>query len=307
MPTASVEAAALALQNSENENSRKRSIVAAESTEGTDSDAATRQSTTTTNASAASAFKRRKRPRPTDCDAKLALLQEENAILQSRLAALCSQNQRANQDRDEHAHQLSRLLQQQNASPDEMQKLIDHYQELYSDYGRRRHLELQWHLEQLERLANPTNVTKMGLYTLGQGPLMNGSTTGGGHGRGSNPQPDAPISRTLASKPTTNPIVGLLQKELGITGPQNKKILEQRAKIRTVCANLRECLALLNKLKELCEEKTRIFHDRLSRCREILTPEQVLKLLVWIHEHNETVSQACPGWGSEHLPVSKAL
>ena len=64
-----------------------------------------------------------------------------------------------------------------------------------------------------------------------------------------------------------------------------------------------QCLALLNKLKELCEQKTRIFHDRLSKCREILTPEQVLKLLVWIHEHNETVAQACPGWGSEHLPV----
>jgi hypothetical protein len=62
-------------------------------------------------------------------------------------------------------------------------------------------------------------------------------------------------------------------------------------------------LALLAKLKELCEQKTRLFHDRLTKCREILTPEQVIKLMVWIHDNNETVSKVCPGWGSENLQL----
>jgi hypothetical protein len=67
------------------------------------------------------------------------------------------------------------------------------------------------------RLANPTNFTKMGLWTLG--------------GQSSNDR--------------GNPIAGMLQKELGITIQQGRKILEQRQKIQDVCSNLKEvCMAL---------------------------------------------------------------
>lgn len=44
------------------------------------------------------------------------------------------------------------------------------------------------------------------------------------------------------SRNTKNPIAGILQKELGITSQQGRKILEQRQKIQTVCANLKEVI-----------------------------------------------------------------
>ena len=62
-----------------------------------------------------------------------------------------------------------------------------------------------------------------------------------------------------------------------------------------------QCLVLLGKLKALCEQKTKIFHDRMSKCREILTPRQVVKLILWIDDHSEVLEKVCPGWGSEHL------
>jgi hypothetical protein len=40
--------------------------------------------------------------------------------------------------------------------------------------------------------------------------------------------------------PKRNPIAGMLQKELGITPQQGRKILEQRQKIRDVSSNLKE-------------------------------------------------------------------
>ena len=98
-----------------------------------------------------------------------------------------------------------------------------------------------------------------------------------------------------------NPLAGMLQKELGITPQQGKKILEQRQKIRNVSANLAECHKLLAKLKALCEQKTQIFSHRLSKCREILTPRQVVKLILWIDDHSETLGNVCPGWGSEQI------
>lgn len=148
------------------------------------------------------------------------------------------------------------------------------------------------------RLANPTNFTKMGLWTLG--------------GQSSN-------------KDRGNPIAGMLQKELGISAQQGRKILDQRQKIQKVCLNLKEvralclriysnnkrndslfsfrcqCLVLLGKLKALCEQKTKIFHDRMTKCREILTPKQVVKLLIWIDENSNTLGSVCPGWGSEQF------
>jgi hypothetical protein len=63
----------------------------------------------------------------------------------------------------------------------------------------------------LIRLANPTNFTKMGLWTLSQD-----------------------------NSDTTNPIAGILQKELGITSQQGRKVLEHRQKIQRVCMNLKE-------------------------------------------------------------------
>ena len=42
------------------------------------------------------------------------------------------------------------------------------------------------------------------------------------------------------SSDTTNPIAGILQRELGISSQQGRKILEQRQKIQRVCTNLKE-------------------------------------------------------------------
>ena len=53
------------------------------------------------------------------------------------------------------------------------------------------------------------------------------------------------------SKDTKNPIAGILQKELGITSQQGRKIIEQRQKIQSVCTNLKEVsllIVLLNRI-----------------------------------------------------------
>jgi hypothetical protein len=103
-----------------------------------------------------------------------------------------------------------------------------------------------------------------------------------------------------STNPNGNPIAGILQKELDITTQQGRKILDQSEKIRLCCENLKECLSLLAKLNSLCEQKTQIFHDRMDKCREILTSKQVVKLILWINEHTQLLETVCPGWGTEH-------
>ena len=98
-----------------------------------------------------------------------------------------------------------------------------------------------------------------------------------------------------------NPLVGILQKELNIAPQQVRKILEQREKIRELCNNLNASLLLLQKLKELCEQKNKTFNDRMSKTREILSPKQVVKLIMWIKEHSNVLGNICPGWTSEQV------
>ena len=127
-------------------------------------------------------------------------------------------------------------------------------------------------------LVNPTNFTKMGLWTLGQS----------------------------TRDPKRNPIAGILVKELTITPQQGKKILDQSEKIRKLCDNLKETHALLVKLKALCEKKTQIFQDRMSKCTQILTSQQVVKLISWISDHTELLESICPGWGTEQAPLTSS-
>ena len=102
-----------------------------------------------------------------------------------------------------------------------------------------------------------------------------------------------------------NPIAGILVKELDITPQQGRKILEQSEKIRKLCDNLKEAHSLLVTLKHLCEKKTRTFQDRMNKCTEILTSEQVVKLIIWINGNTQLLEKVCPGWGTEHIQSKK--
>ncbi len=101
--------------------------------------------------------------------------------------------------------------------------------------------------------------------------------------------------------PKKNSLGDILRLELQITPAQVKKIVERRQSIRSLTANIKQALDLLEKLRLLCEWKQQIFHSRMSKCQEVLTPMQVVKLLIWVNDNAETLDQVCPGWGSERI------
>ena len=94
--------------------------------------------------------KRRKKPRLVDCENKLAQLKAENEMLKRHLANVSSQSHKFDQERAE-AEQRMRTMLENNAGPEQLDEVVKNFTELYSDYGRRRHQELTFHLEQLQR------------------------------------------------------------------------------------------------------------------------------------------------------------
>jgi hypothetical protein len=183
--------------------------------------------------------KRRKKPRLSECEQKLQELQSENAILKRHLDNIANRNARLDQERIKAETQMRQLL-EENAPDAVLDPIVKNFTEMYSDYGRKRHDELNFHLQQLKRLANPTNFTKMGLWTLGGGGGHTSSPSpaeGDGTKRGS---PNGSHGKAGNGSGNKNPIAGMLQRELGISAPQGRKILEQRQKIQNVCSNLKE-------------------------------------------------------------------
>ena len=223
--------------------------------------------------------RRRKKPRLEDCETRLAQLRSENATLKHHLANITNKNRVVDEERAEAEARLGEMV-REGASEDRVAPVLAKFSEAYSDYGNRRQEELNFHLDQLEKLAKPTTITKMTLWTMGQ-------------------------SDQFFYKPKRNPIAGILMRELDVTPAQGRKIVERRDRIRAVCENIRHCLVLMGKLNALCRHKQKVFHDRMTKCQEILTPVQVARLLVWVDTNADTLGAVCPGWGSERIQTKR--
>jgi hypothetical protein len=263
-----------ALTNEKTAAQIEKAMMSQETTAGNDSGSDTQDPSTSSSShlKAPTYSKRRKKPRKQECESKLAQLRAENEQLKRHLENVTNKALKFDKGKEEAMKRIEQLM-HEDAGPEKMTKAVHEFGHMYSDYGVNRQQELNFHLEQLQRLVNPTNFTKMGLWTLGQ----------------------------TSHDTKRNPIAGILVKELTITPQQGSKILEQSEKIRYLCQNLKETHALLGKLRALCEKKTKIFQDRMSKCTEILTSKQVVSLIVWINEHTELLGAVCPGWGTEQI------
>ena len=229
--------------------------------------------------------RRKKKATKEDCEHKLKQLKSENEMLKRHLDMVKNKTKKLEEERKAHEKKMKDLVMlssskgtnNNNASwQKELKANLEKFKDTYSDYGKHRQDELFFHLNQLEKLAAPTTFTKMSLWTLGQ-------------------------SESFFTQPNHHPISGILRKELDITPTQGRKILAQRFKIQQLCSNIKEVLQLIADLKALCQKKQKVFSDRMTKCQEILTPEQVTKLLVWIDDNASVLESVCPGWGSERM------
>jgi hypothetical protein len=97
--------------------------------------------------------KKRKKPRLSDCEQKLAELQSENMILKRHLDNIANRNARLDEDRMKAEKQMRQML-HDNAPDSILDPVVKNFTDMYSDYGRKRHDELNFHLQQLQRYVS---------------------------------------------------------------------------------------------------------------------------------------------------------
>jgi uncharacterized protein (DUF342 family) len=97
--------------------------------------------------------KRRKKPRLPDCERKLAELKAENEMLKRHLDNISNKTVSLDKERINAEHKMRTMLQQE-APDSELEPIVKNFTEMYSDYGRKRHDELNFHLQQLQRCGH---------------------------------------------------------------------------------------------------------------------------------------------------------
>ena len=136
--------------------------------------------------------------------------------------------------------------------------VANRYREKFSDYGARRQTAVQYHLDQLERLLKPTQVTRMGMWCLHQ---------------------DDSFYQENALDPDGGTTMWhFLCNELQVTEEQQKKIKQYRTNVRELSEGLRNTLTLLQELRAQAQVKNTALDQAMHDLQGILTPTQSAKV-----------------------------
>jgi len=150
----------------------------------------------------------------------------ENHILKKHFREV--KNSRGRHQRDDaecqHFVESMRKIVGKGAAIEKTQKIVSTFSECYAGYSRRHLQELSYHLDQVKRIATPSEFAKFSLWMVAlpnEGEQQENSTPGGGEQQ-------------------ANPLVATLQRELEVTEQHDKRIVAQQAKIRKIVSRLNE-------------------------------------------------------------------
>jgi len=62
-----------------------------------------------------------------------------------------------------------------------------------------------------------------------------------------------------------------------------------------------QTLNLIVKLKTSYGENLKGFHQSMERIRQVLSPMQLMKLLLWIEDNSALIDKASPAWAAERI------
>ena len=150
------------------------------------------------------------------------------------------------------------------------------YREKFSDYGARRQTAVQYHLDQLERLLKPTQVTRMGMWCLHQD--------------------DSFYQENSLDPEGGTTMWHFLCNELKVTEEQQRKIKQYRNKVRDLSEGLRNTMDLLEELRGRAQVKNVALDQAMHDLQGILTPTQSAKVRTIIRRpppHVVTLTRCC--------------
>lgn len=195
-------------------------------------------------------------------ETRVKRLEEEAAVLRERLRATRAESVKEEVEEKRAARAEMRERLNRGATDEELAGVISAYREKFSDYGARRQTAVQYHLDQLERLLKPTQVTRMGMWCLHQ---------------------DDSFYQENALDPDGGKTMWhFLCNELQVTDEQQRKIKQYRTKVRELSSGLRNTMNLLQELRARAQVKNVALDQAMHDLQSILSPRQSAKFILWV-------------------------
>mmetsp|Transcript_10742 Transcript_10742/g.18971 ORF Transcript_10742/g.18971 Transcript_10742/m.18971 type:complete len:271 (-) Transcript_10742:47-859(-) len=221
--------------------------------------------------------KKKRNEKITELEERVNALESENLQLRLQLKVGKETVQRDAREKVEITQQLDVLI-SKNAPDQELQSVLETYVKNFSDYGAVRIDSLQRHMEHLERLLQPTQVTKMCMWSLHQDDEFY-----------------EPAETHLSS--TSSPSIwSILMEEIGASDDQKDKIKAHRKISRFMAKELRFTLRECDDLKRRMERKNQALGEEMKELQKILTPAQLAKFILWVNNNPASMAMLDKLW-----------
>jgi len=201
---------------------------------------------------------------------------------------------------------LDELLKSGKASESEIYAQIEEYKEKFADYGRDRRSAMEFHLKNVERLLMPTQTTSFIMKTL-RGTTANGGNEGSSPQKApqqpTQPQPETSEGASSDQLPkTSKELFTLLVKKLEVTPAQAAALKDSRFVAEEMDETLRETFEVLTELRSRLARCGQDLETEFNCIRQILTPSQSAKFLVWVAQNKACMHMLNELW-SKNYPM----
>lgn len=200
------------------------------------------------------------------------------------------------------------------ASEGEIYATIEDFKEKFADYGRDRRSAIEFHLQNVERLLQPTQTTSVAMRALEGGnklmesgtmvlpnpttlPATNFASTTNAEGATSMTESPTVDTSLLEPKKLFAHLVNYLQ----VTPEQAAALKDSRLVARELDESLNSALDVLEQLRHRLRLCGNGLETEFDNVRSVLTPTQAAKFLVWVadnracmHMLNELWSRVYP-------------
>jgi bZIP transcription factor len=270
--------------------------------------------------------RRRKREATENLERQINVVEGENLRLRLQLQIGEEAEDKRRREEEKFTEGIDALL-ESGASEAEIYENIEKYKEKFADYGRDRRSSVEFHLRNIERLLMPTQTTAIAMRALQGGEQQEPGSD--------QPQPSPCESAVLAVSPTSTvesaattvtstmdtvtpaaadpadtvlpqaqdpkALFQYLVNHLEVTPSQAVALKDSRFVAQELDSHLERALKVVEELKIRLTQCGENLETEFDNIRNILTPSQAAKFLVWVanngacmHMLNELWTRAYP-------------
>ena len=243
--------------------------------------------------------RRRKREATEHLEREINVMEAENLRLRLQLQIGKEAEKSRMREQEKLTRDIDDLL-KSGAPESEIHATLEEFKEKHADYGKSRRSAIEFHLRNIERLLMPTQTTSLVMHAIQGGDIDTGAPAASPILAGQPPaglksdQPVVAATPTNSAAPAvsgnTSPSVNFdpkalfhyLVNYLEVTPQQAAALKDSRRVSRELDSCLEQALKVLKELQQCLAQTGDDLEAEFNNIRNILTPTQAAKFLVWV-------------------------